>query len=99
VKMVEEHAGPMNSWPDTLLSAPMSDAGNAECLISLFGKDFRSSRGIATDSRSSKGVFHWSNHVWVEDTTRQFRDKAKWTARARGAIASQAETSDMRKNE
>lgn len=74
----------------------MSDAGNAECLVALVGDEFRSCKAIAAQGRESKGIFHWNGHVWNEDTTRAFRDQAKWTARARRILGDQLPTKQER---
>lgn len=95
-KEVEEKLGPIQQLPEILLTAPLTDSGNAECLVSLFGKDFRSSRNASQRKTESKGIWRWTGALWVEDTEREFRDRAKWTARGRARIAEQAETKQLR---
>lgn len=96
-KQVEDKIGTINQLPDVLLTAPLTDSGNAECLIELFASDFRSSRSIAQKKSESHGIFYWGGACWQEDVEREFRDRAKWTARGRARIAEQAETKELRR--
>lgn len=94
---VEEYFGvPITQLPSILLDAPLTDSGNAECLVEMFGDEFRSGRGIVTSRAESKKIMRWNGHVWEEDLGRKFRDRAKMTARARGAVSSLAPDKDAR---
>lgn len=94
---VREKLGDIDKLPAILLSSPMTDAGNAECLVDLFARDFRSCKTMAKEKTSSKGIFHWNGSVWEEDKQREFRTCAMWTARGRKAISAHAETVEVRK--
>lgn len=97
VRLVEEKLGPISELPSILLTAPRTDSGNAECLVYMHGENFRSCKAMTKTKAESKGIFRWDGSVWREDTTREFRDSAKWTARARKAISMNAETVEERK--
>jgi putative DNA primase/helicase len=94
---VKEKLGDLDKLPITLLTAPLSDSGNAECLIELFGVDFRYCKAMTKTKSESKGVFHWNGSFWEEDIQREFRNCAMWTARGRKAISINAETVEERK--
>ena len=94
---VREKLGDIDKLPAILLSAPLTDSGNAECLLELFAQDFRSCRPMAKMKAESKGIFRWNGAVWEEDVTREFRTCAVWTARGRKAISTHAETVEIRK--
>lgn len=94
---VREKLGDVESLPIILLNAPLSDSGNAECLIDLFGQDFRSCKAMTKTKSESKGIFHWNGSIWQEDITREFRTCALWTARGRKTISQNAETVEERK--
>lgn len=94
---VEQMFGkPITELPDILLSSPLTDSGNAECLIELFGSQFRACPEITKNARRSKGVLTWNGHVWTEDVSREFRECAKKTARARRAVATLAADKEAR---
>jgi putative DNA primase/helicase len=94
---VREKLGDIDKLPATLLTAPLTDSGNAECLVELFSQDFRSCKTTTKLKAESKGVYHWNGSLWVEDVNREFRTCAMWTARGRKAISSHAETVELRK--
>ena len=94
---VEEKLGEVEKLPTILLTAPRTDSGNSECLVELFGQDFRACRAMTKTKSESKGMFWWNGSIWQEDTTRKFRDCAMWTARGRRAISINAETVEERK--
>ena len=94
---VREKLGEIDKLPAILLSAPLTDTGNAECLVTLFAKDFRSCKPMARTKADSKGIFRWNGSVWEEDVSRELRTCAMWTARGRKAISSNAETVEQRK--
>ena len=94
---VREKLGDVDQLPTILLTAPMTDSGNSECLVELFGQDFRSCKSMTKTKADSKGVFHWNGSIWEEDNRREFRNCALWTARGRKSISIQAETVEERK--
>lgn len=96
-KEVEEKLGSIDKLPKILLTAPLTDSGNAECLVDLFAQDFRFCKTVTKAKADSKGLFHWNGMIWEEDITRQFRDCAKWTARGRRHISAHAETVEARR--
>jgi len=96
-KQVTEKFGEISKLPIILLNAPKTDSGNSECLVEMFGVDFRSCRAMTKTKSESKGMFHWNGSIWEEDNYRQFRQSAMWTARARKAISINAETVEERK--
>lgn len=94
---VKEKLGEISKLPVLLLTAPLTDSGNAECLVELFSEDFRSAKNLAHEKTESKGMFRWNGSIWAEDLARDFRDCAKWTARGRRLIAANAETQEARR--
>lgn len=94
---VREKLGDIDKLPEILLSAPMTDTGNSECLVELFAKDFRHCKAMAKVKAESKGIFRWNGSTWEEDIIREFRTCAMWTARGRKAISAHAETVEGRK--
>ena len=94
---VEEYFGlPITQLPGILLNAPLTDSGNAECLVELFGEEFRAAKGIVSARKDSRGIMRWNGHVWEEDLGRKFRDRAKMTARARLAVSGLAADKETR---
>lgn len=94
---VKEKLGEIDKLPAVLLSAPLTDAGNSECLVTLFAQDFRHCKAMAKVKTQSKGIFRWNGSTWKEDIDREFRTCAMWTARGRKAISTHAETVEARK--
>lgn len=94
---VREKLGDLDQLPTILLTSPLTDSGNAECLVDLFGQDFRSCRAMTKTKSESKGIFHWNGSIWEEDVHRAFRNCALWTARGRKTISANAETVEDRK--
>lgn len=94
---IKEKFGGLDNLPKSLLTAPLTDSGNSECLVELFGEDFRASKTLTKHATQSKGIFHWNGSIWEEDTSRVFRDCAKWTARGRRQISAHAETVEARR--
>lgn len=94
---VKEKLGDIDKLPAILLSAPLTDMGNSECLVELFSRDFRSCKVMTKTKSDSKGIFHWNDSIWEEDSKREFRTCATWTARGRKAISTHAETVEARK--
>lgn len=94
---VKEKLGDIDKLPAVLLSAPLTDSGNSECLVELFAKDFKACRAMTKTKAESKGIFHWNESIWEEDIRREFRTCAMWTARGRKAISAHAETVEARR--
>lgn len=94
---VREKLGDIDKLPTILLTSPLSDSGNSECLVDLFGQDFRSCRAMTKTKAESKGIFHWNNSIWEEDVRRELRNCALWTARGRKTISANAETVEERR--
>lgn len=94
---VKEKLGDIDKLPAVLLTAPLTDSGNAECLVELFGQDFRSCKAMTKVKAESRGIFHWNSLVWEEDIHREFRTCAMWTSRGRKAISAHAETVEARR--
>lgn len=94
---IKEKLGEIDKLPKILLTAPLTDSGNSECLVELFSNDFRYCRTVTKNKSDSKGMFHWNGSIWEEDLGREFRDCAKWTARGRRTISSNAETVELRR--
>lgn len=94
---VKEKLGEVDKLPKVLLTAPLTDSGNAECLVELFSADFRSCRSMTKTKSESKGIWFWNQSIWVEDTQREFRECAMWTARGRKTISQHAETVEARR--
>lgn len=94
-KEVEKVLGNLSHLPDDLFERPLTDSGNGECLALLFHENFRACKAISDRKADSKGMLRFNGRYWEPDLTRQFRDRAKWTARARGIKASEAATKQL----
>lgn len=94
---VKEKLGDIDKLPQILLTAPLTDTGNSECLVELFADDFRYCRTVTKNKSDSKGMFHWNGSIWAEDLGREFRTCAMWTARGRRTISAHAETVELRR--
>lgn len=95
-KEIEEKIGPIDDLPEIFLTASLTDAGNAECFVAKFKDDFRFCRLAASQSKLSKGFFHWTGIYWAEDTWHETTSAAVAVAEARAKIAPQAPVKEDR---